>query len=242
MADRRRPSAQGLELESDVVPLPDRVGAPDRIAEQIREAIYQGRYLPGERLVERKLAAELGVSHIPVREALVRLAEDGLVVRLPRRGSRVAALTPAELEEISSVRVVLEQFAVERVLEGWTHAAEQELRGLVARMIDAAEAKDVRAMLDLDSQLHERLWALAGHAILNELVLQLRGRINGFLRAATIALEPPALLAHARSHEELVDAIASGDAARARDAVQRHVVAAERRVRDSLENAIALRG
>ena len=73
-------------------PLVDRTVA-DRIAERIREAIHDGSYSPGTRLVERSVARELGVSHIPVREALARLADEGLVDRMPRRGARVAELT-----------------------------------------------------------------------------------------------------------------------------------------------------
>ena len=78
------------------------------MADQLRDLIRDGAYAPGERLVERSIARELGTSHIPVREALARLAEEGLVVRLPRRGARVAELSPRMLEEISSVRVVLD--------------------------------------------------------------------------------------------------------------------------------------
>ena len=86
------------------------VSVAGRVADQLRDLIRDGAYAPGARLVERSIARELGTSHIPVREALARLAEEGLVVRLPRRGARVAELSPRMLEEISSVRVVLEQF------------------------------------------------------------------------------------------------------------------------------------
>src|ERR1700678_3426683 len=65
----------------------------DKVADELRTAIQRGRYAPGTRLVERRLASELGVSHVPIREALARLADEGLVERLPRRGSRVAGLS-----------------------------------------------------------------------------------------------------------------------------------------------------
>lgn len=207
---------------------------PDRVAEHLRQAIYDGRYPPGSRLVERKLSAELGVSHIPVREALARLAEEGLVERLPRRGSRVAALTVEELEEISSVRVVLEQFAAQRVMERWTPDAERELRAAVAAMRAAAQAGDVQRVSLLDVELHDRLWALADHRILSELVSQLRGRIRRFLGAATLALQQDELIAHAESHQRLVDALASGDRRRVRRAVARHIAIATERVHTAL--------
>ncbi len=92
-------------------PLPDH-GLADAVADRLRADIQSGIYAPGDRLVERRLADRLGVSHIPLREALARLEEEGLVVRPPRRGARVASLSPRMLEEVSSLRVVLEQFAM----------------------------------------------------------------------------------------------------------------------------------
>lgn len=164
----------------------------DRVAGRIRDAIHEGRYPPGERLVERRLAAELGVSHIPIREALARLTDEGLVERVPRRGARVATLTPRELEELSSLRTVLERFVVTRVQERLTAEEESKLRRMVVSMRRAAARGDYRRVLDLDQRFHERLWELADHQMLGEVVTGLRGRIGAFLRAATAALEPEA--------------------------------------------------
>lgn len=201
----------------------------DRVVDQLREAIQNGTYGPGDRLVERRLAGEMGVSHIPVREALMRLAEEGLVERLPRRGSRVAVIDAKELDDLSSLRVLLEQYVVERAMQHWTPAAERSLRELVTQMERAADSGDTSRLFDLDVQFHEQLWTLTDHPMLVDLVAQLRGRISGFLRAATVALEPQALRTHATSHGELVDAIASGDARRARRAMAAHIrVAADR--------------
>ncbi|HEU4702860.1 MAG TPA: GntR family transcriptional regulator [Conexibacter sp.] len=201
----------------------------DRVADELRAAIDSGRLAPGARLVERQLSTELGVSHIPIREALARLADEGLVERRPRRGSRVRALTAADFDEISGLRVVLERYVVVRVQERLTERSEAELRKLVDSMIQAAERGDGMRLFELDRRFHEKLWALAEHQMLTGLVAQLRGRINGFLRAANAALESDALLAHARSHADLVDAIASGDPETAKAAMEEHIrIAAER--------------
>src|SRR5690554_4517346 len=127
----------------------------DKVANEVREAIQRGELSPGERLVERTLAARLGVSHIPVREALTRLAEEGLVERTPRRGARVAALTEEELFEISSLRIVLEQFVCDRVQSVWSDAIEARLQKIVAAMIAASERHDVDRMFALDRKFHE---------------------------------------------------------------------------------------
>jgi DNA-binding GntR family transcriptional regulator len=205
------------------------VSAAGRVADQLRDLIRDGAYPPGARLVERSIATELGTSHIPVREALARLAEEGLVVRLPRRGARVAELSPTLLEEISSVRVVLEQFVCRRVLERWTPRAEAELSRVARRMTAAAERGTTKTVGELDVRFHETLWRLADHGLLLEVAAGLRGRIEGFLRAANEALAPEELRQHALAHVALVEVLASGDDAAVADAMRRHIeVGAER--------------
>jgi len=214
-------------------PLVDRTVA-DRVAERIREAIHDGSYSPGTRLVERSVARELGVSHIPVREALARLADEGLVDRLPRRGARVAELTRQELDEISSLRIVLEQLVARRAQERMTADAELELRAIADRMLQAAADGDVDLLVTLDQRFHERLWELADHELLNELAAQVRGRIVAFLRAAASSLPPEGLREHARTHTALVAAIADGTPAMAQREMARHIQVAADRVRPTL--------
>lgn len=200
------------------------------VTDKLRDAIQNGSLEPGDRLVERKLADELGVSHIPVREALARLAEEGLIEREPRRGARVAALSNHELEEISSLRTVLEQFVAERAQERWSEKHEVRLRNIVESMISAAEHGSPDTIFSLDKKFHETLWKMADHAVLITVVSQLRGRINGFLRAANAALEPDELITHAKSHADLIDALASGNATRARTEMTEHITIAAQRI------------
>jgi len=202
----------------------------DRVTVELREAIFSGDLAPGERLVERKLAERLGTSHIPVREALTRLTQEGLVERLPHRGARVAALTSRDLEEISSLRTLLEQFAVVRVQDAWDPAKEARLRKTVQQMVQAAEKGSNARVFELDRRFHEQLWEMADHRMLMTLNAQLRSRITGFLRAANAALEPEARVAHARTHELIVDAIAGGDPETAQLVMAEHIGAAAARL------------
>lgn len=202
----------------------------DAVAAHLRDGIQRGVYSPGERLVERSLASTLGVSHIPVREALARLEEEGLVVRLPRRGARVAELSREGLAEISSLRVVLEGLVVRRVQERWSPARRRELDRLVDQMVAAAERGDVAAVCDIDRRFHQRLWRIADHSILLEVAAGLRGRINRFLHAATQALPPDELVRHAVGHGDLLDVIASGDRDRAEAAMRDHIETAAARI------------
>jgi DNA-binding GntR family transcriptional regulator len=204
----------------------------DQAAAQIRDAIREGRYKPGTRLVERKLAAELGISHIPIREALARLSDEGLVERLPRRGARVAGLDVKELDELSSLRTVLEQFVVVRVQERLTPENEAELGRIVDRFVRAAERNDVDRIFELDREFHGRLWALADHSILADIVTHLRGRLDAFLRDATMRREPSEMKGHAHAHVELLEAIVSRDPERARQQMADHIRQAADRLRE----------
>ncbi|CAA9537601.1 MAG: hypothetical protein AVDCRST_MAG79-1529 [uncultured Thermoleophilia bacterium] len=200
------------------------------MAGRLRGAIHAGELQPGARLVERALAASLGVSHIPVREAFARLEEESLVVRAPRRGARVAEVSPQTLAELSEIRVVLERLVVRRVQAAWSPEAETALRGIVDEMLAAAATGDVTAVYELDWRFHETLWRLADHQILLEVVAQMRGRIERFLRVATLALPPDALRVHAEAHVGLLEAIAGGSRSRAERAMERHISVAARRI------------
>jgi DNA-binding GntR family transcriptional regulator len=212
--------------------LPDQ-GLADTIADRLRADILSGVYGPGDRLVERRLADRFGVSHIPLREALARLVEEGLVVRPPRRGARVASLSPRMLEEVSSLRVVLEQFAMRRLRGRFTPAVRAELQGIVDNMILAAERHNLALVHELDQQFHEYLWRLTGHALLMEVAGQLRSRVSHFYRAAAAPLGPDGLRRHAETHQELLDVIASGDVRAAEKAMEQHIHAAAQRIADA---------
>jgi len=203
----------------------------ENIAEELRTAIQTGKLKPGERLVERTLAATLGVSHIPIREALGKLAEEGLVERIPRRGARVAVLTEKILSETSSLRIVLEQFVALRAQEAWNEKSEALLRGIVESMVESAKNGDVETMFALDQKFHSTLWHMADHDLLMTTVAQLRGRIDGFIRAANKALSPTELTAHAKSHFLIVDALASGDQDLLRQEISDHIDTATKRIR-----------
>jgi DNA-binding GntR family transcriptional regulator len=218
-------------MPSPIQPLPDQSLA-DAVADRLRQAIHDGEYTPGQRLPERVLSERLGVSHIPVREALTKLEDEGLVVRQPRRGARVAQLSPKSIAEVSSMRVLLEGFVVRRVSERWTPRAERDLLRIADRMIAAAEKGDAAGVLDLDHRFHGRLWQQADHSILIEVAAHLRGRINSFLRATIQTLSPDELVQHAMTHRALTQVIASGDADAAAEAMRSHIEAAAERIED----------
>ncbi len=129
----------------------------EEVAERLREAIRNGSLGAGSRLVEQEVAEQLGVSRVPVREAIQMLVEEGMVRKAPHRGAYVYLPTAYEIEEISSLRVVLECFVVERVIQNWNRAHEERLRSIRGtvekRLLDEgiytdAQADELFALID----------------------------------------------------------------------------------------------
>lgn len=201
------------------------------IAVQLRESIQSGALKPGDKLVERSLAESLGVSHIPIREALARLTEEGLVERTPRRVARVAILSRRDLEEVSSLRIVLESFAARLLRDRWSEGVEKELMAVVEKMITAASEGDGVAMFKLDSEFHQKLWEMSDHQALQAVATQLRRRIDGFVQQANSGLSPKELRRHAMSHREIVDILRDGSDQQIENIIASHVTSALERMR-----------
>jgi len=201
------------------------------IAVQLRESIQSGVLKPGDKLVERSLAESLGVSHIPIREALARLTEEGLVQRTPRRVARVSVLSRRDLEEISSLRIVLESFAARLLRDRWSEDFDKELMAIVKKMMSAASGGDTVSMFELDSEFHQKLWEMSDHQALQAVATQLRRRINGFVQEANSGLTREELRQHALSHQEIVEVLRDGDDALIEETIASHVNSALERMR-----------
>jgi DNA-binding GntR family transcriptional regulator len=202
----------------------------DEAADRIRVAIRNGTLAPGTRLIERDLAERMGMSRIPVREAIQRLVEEGLIRKLPHRGAIVYIPTREEIEEISSLRMVLERFVAERVISRWSGEHEQVLRQIVQEMREAALQRDLQQVGALDYRFHLTLWQIAEHQLLLEVISGLRSRINRFLYEANDALTMAELDMHISDHDKLIDIVKSGDLAATQAAFVRHVSGAKDRI------------
>ena len=146
----------------------DTVGA-ELAYERVRAAIVENRYSPGQRLVEQRLAEELGLSRTPVREALRMLEAEGLVVSERNRGAMVRPLSPTEVVDLYGLRIRLESYAVEVATE---RATESELGELVAaadafsrirRTTDVEAIEGVRLIHEANRRFHDGIIAAARH-------------------------------------------------------------------------------
>jgi DNA-binding GntR family transcriptional regulator len=196
----------------------------DRISDLIRRAIIRGDLRPGERIVESRIARELGVSQAPVREALASLRREGLVVQIEHRGAFVASLNDEEFAEVLTVRAVLEGYCARLVAPRLEPADRDALADLLAEMRAAAGEHDLARLTDADLRFHQTLYRLSNHHLLGEVLLSLRQRMQLALVFADAAYSPD-LSDVAESHVPLLTALVEGDPYAADEAAREHVLA-----------------
>ncbi len=193
----------------------------EQIARVLRAALVSGQLVPGITYSVPSLAEEFGVSVMPVREAMLALVQQGLMTPVRNRGFRVVELSPKELDDILRVRLLLEVPATLEAATQVTPAALRSLRTLARAITRHARAGALVEYIEADRRFHAALIALADNPRLTELVDDLRARAR--LTALGTLSEHGDLVASAREHVAILDAIEAGDAARLRSLMDRHI-------------------
>lgn len=207
-------------------------------AQAVRESIYDGRLGPGARLVEAALAQQLGISRAPLREALHLLGKEGLVVTVPRHSKFVQQVDSRSVDEVYSLRKILEAYAVERVIAMAGKDGVNQLRQVLAEMREAAAAGNRELTARLDVAFHSKLYDLAQHSLLERAWYEnIAGKLQivfNATRSADLALKEPV-----QKHERIVRAIASRNVERAQELVARHIDDAWHRAQRTLNSQAA---
>ncbi|OUD01151.1 GntR family transcriptional regulator [Streptomyces swartbergensis] len=149
--------------------LEQRTTTPDGVYRVLRAAILDGTVPPGGQLREAHIAADLGISRSPLREALTRLEEDGLVVRIPFRGAFVVEVSAREVAEIASVRLRVEPYAAELSAEALRGAERPQLMQTIEDLHRATEKNDIPASIDAHLRFHRLFYELSEHSVLQSL-------------------------------------------------------------------------
>jgi len=191
------------------------------VYDTIRDAILNGRYRPGERLVADELAKEIGVSRMPVREALHRLEATGLVTLTPHRGAVVNELSESEIIEIYHIRGVLDGLATRLAAPHLARADYDRLHVILDGMAAAVKAKDLDRVLRVNRDFHQFIWQAARAPRLHSLLENLYVASQRFRNISVLL--PGRLEQLTHEHRRIAQALARGDAARAeRFAIQHH--------------------
>ncbi|HEY1592358.1 MAG TPA: GntR family transcriptional regulator [Solirubrobacteraceae bacterium] len=204
----------------------------DRAYEELRDRIVTLSIAPGAPIDEDLIGRELEMGRTPVREAIKRLALENLVTVFPRRGTFASEINITDLAHISDVRVVLEAHAARRAAERITSAQRAELDELLDELGRSKGSDDVEALIALDAGVHRFVYRCAGNPYMDETL----GRyFNLSLRIWHLVIDRlPHLFARVHEHDDLLRAIAAGEADRAERIVADHIATFEQEIRSVL--------
>lgn len=199
-----------------------------RVARVLRDDIILGRRLPGSRLVERDIAAELDVSRLPVREAIRALVGEGIVVARPRTWAVVREFTRRDIQDFGEVREAIETLIFVFAAQRHTEEGVARLRSAYEREVVAAAADDPEAARIAAAEFHEIAAGLAGNEMLSELIGVFVTRLRWLFG------QHDDLPAMAEEHRVILDAVIARDEGALRTLIPRHLasgqVAAENRL------------
>ena len=191
------------------------------VLNKIRENILTGRYPSGSKLDQKALTTELGVSLIPVREALRRLEAEGFIYILPHRGAFVSELSIQDLEEIYLIRENLEGLATELGIPNLAPKHLGQLGELIAEMETATEARDFARLLTLNRTFHFVIYGASERPLLFQMIAGLWDRSARYRYIYTYL--PERQLQALSEHKEIYDACLKRETKRASDAVRNNV-------------------
>ena len=202
---------------------PERAGTSlvDSAYSEIRQRILDNVWPPGHQVLEQALVLELGMSRTPVREALVRLANEGLIEVVPRHGMRVLPVSAAGMQEIYDILTSLESMAAELVARSRPAATELAPLEKASRDMEKALKKDdLDAWAEADERYHRQLIELCGNRRLAAIVYNYWDRAHR-VRMFTLRLRPKPVNS-TREHLAVVEAIRRGDVVAARELHRAH--------------------
>ena len=212
-------------MKNQLSPLPDQPldssTMVDGAYQSMRRRILDNIWAPGYQALEQEIALQLGMSRTPVREALIRLANEGLVEVIPRRGMRVLPVSANDMKEIYEILTALESMAAEMLAA--RKPTDAELKPLVAAnnaMAKALAKNDLDAWAAADESFHEQLVSLAGNKMLADTVFSYWDRAHR-ARMFSLRLRPKPVNS-TQEHMAMVDRIRAGDAAGAAAVYREH--------------------
>jgi len=204
----------------------------DRAYRALRDRLITLRIPPGAPIDEDAIGRQLNMGRTPVREAIKRLALENLVTVFPRRGTFASEINITDLAHIADVRAQLEPHAAYRAAERITEPQRAELAGLLIELDLRRGAEELEMLMELDATVHRFIYRCAGNPFLEETL----GRyLNLSLRIWYLVIDRlPHLFARVHEHEEVLHAIESGQAERARAILAGHIATFEREIRSVL--------
>ncbi|GGX44466.1 GntR family transcriptional regulator [Streptomyces chartreusis] len=195
--------------------------AADRVYTHVKQGVLDRRYEGGTLLTEGELAEAVGVSRTPVREALLRLEVEGLIKLYPKKGALVLPVSAQEIKDVVETRILVEEHAARKAVPAPPGLIER-LEELLARQKEQAAAGDLAAAAVTDRCFHAEIVRSGGNEILSRLYDQLRDR-QLRMGVAVMYSHPDRIAKTLVEHEEILQALRSGDTEAAVGLVHRHI-------------------
>lgn len=183
----------------------------EQVVEQIRTAIIEGQLKPNDHIVEASLTRQLGVSRTPVREALILLEREGLVVSAPNRGAFVRAFDEQAVNAIFSMRTTLENFAAELVINELTAEDHAWLNQSITNQRSSIESGDFKEVRTIDMSFHQFLIKKSDHPLLIRSWTEIVAQIAALLYVRAEAIPDYDEYLAVQDHQAIVDAYIAGD-------------------------------
>ena len=198
----------------------------DVVFENLREAILEGKLEPGQRLMEVQLAEQLGVSRTPVREAIRKLELEGLVVMLPRKGAYVADVSLKDIIDVLEIRSTLEGLAAYLAADRITEEGVERLKAIAEDFKQSIERKDdIETLLKKDVEFHECIFNATNNTKLSQIINTLWEQVHRFRTTYISDFDTSTHLVE--EHNNILDAIISGDNELAKKYAIDHIEKAE---------------
>jgi DNA-binding GntR family transcriptional regulator len=192
-----------------------------KIYKQLKNDILNGVYKPGESLIEMKLAKEMGVSRTPVREAIRQLELEGLVSSIPNKGVIVEGITEEDVEDIYTIRKMIEGLAARWAAEKITDEQLEELREILDLMEFYTGKKDIDKVSEMDTRLHDVIFRACKSRPLESVLTNYHHFIK---RARLVSMKSEGrALASLREHQEIYEALKNRDGDAAEKAMIKHI-------------------
>ncbi len=203
----------------------------------LRQAILKGEIQPGERLMEIQLAEKMGVSRTPIREAIRKLANEGLVTMIPRKGAIVAGISEKMLMDVLQVRMTLEKMAYECAFKFITDEQIEELKEAEKEFEESVKNNDLVQIAEIDEKFHFIIYSAAQNDKLKEILTNLRENMYRYRMEYAKNKESRDQLI--KEHNEMIETLIKRDSVEGLKIVEQHIKNQEKVILEKIEEDAA---
>jgi DNA-binding GntR family transcriptional regulator len=213
----------------------DNLPLRDAVFNTLRDAILKGNLQPGQHLMEMQLATQLGVSRTPVREAIRKLELEGLVIMVPRKGARVAAISEKSLRDVLEVRRALEELSVTLACKRMEKTTINELREINRTFHQECQSNDVVKIAQIDEDFHQTIYQAADNTRLLQMLNQLQNQMYRYRVEYIKNTERRKYLYE--EHENLIRNLEERDIPKASETIHQHILHQEHYVLEVIKQS-----